>query len=65
MTQQYEKKTVEAGAGGSIPEKLDRINSNLETPHRKPRENASSTHLNGRAEAINQCVHTIRNCLNR
>ena len=31
MTQQYEKKTVEAGAGGSIPEKLDRINSNLET----------------------------------
>ncbi len=31
MTQQYEKKTVEAGAGGSIPEKLDRINRNLET----------------------------------
>ena len=31
MNQQYEKKNVEAAAGGSIPEKLDRINQNLET----------------------------------
>ncbi len=31
MTPQHEKKTVEASAGGSIPEKLDRINQNLET----------------------------------
>ena len=31
MPQQHEKKIVEAAAGGSIPEKLDRINQNLET----------------------------------
>ena len=31
MTQHHEKKNVEAAAGGSIPEKLDRINQNLET----------------------------------